>query len=717
MDKQYAMTGVRWLGGPGHTLNRKLFEIDKPLKKATVAIVADPHTYARESWMRVPGEPDSGNWLLGGSFFKYRVFVNGELAGVGPFRSIQTPNSVLHHFDVTGLLREGANVLGVFSRGERHGFGCRLELEFTDGSRRELISDSSWKQLAINDVYSPVCWFRQSISQDFKGGAGPGEWSEHIDGTRFPDAWSTAGFDASAWLDAADLGMVDAVIELPGLANYQPERIAPQVVKKLGERHFWIDFGREVFAGLEVTGPAAGGPVELRLSENLLADGRVQFIMQTFNCYQEVWTFRPGRQQLAHFGARMFRYAEVLDYDGELTAQDITAVTLNTPFGAGDSAFSCSEPDLEKIWTLCRNTIRYTNADTYTDGLSRERIAYEADSYINMLTSLAMERNLELARRTIFYQLAHPTWPCEWAQFAIPLVYEYYMASGDLAAVRQVYGTLAEKFSFHSLRDKCGLVRKFPKKIIVDWPESQRDGYEFNDYSNVPNAFVYYDLLLLAELARALGLTVDCRQWKTLSAEQFASFNRLLFDSEKHLYKDSPESSHHALHSALFAAAFGLVPEHERGAVGEFLVKKGMVCSVYAAEFMLEALFRMRRGDAAVDLMLARTPNSWMTMLDAGATATYEAWNEKDKPNMTKSHPWGSAPGNQIVRGVFGLRPTQPGWAEYAFDPQPGRIRQARIIVPTVRGFLHAEIRQSRGGQLEKSVELKNSPDSGFVGK
>ena len=77
---------------------------------------------------------------------------------------------------------------------------------------------------------------------------------------------------------------------------------------------------------------------------------------------------------------------------------------------------------------------------------------------------------------------------------------------------------------------------------------------------------------------------------------------------------------------------------------------------------------------------------------------------------MSKAHPWGSAPGNQIVRGVFGLRPTGPGWEDFVFDPQPGRIKQAKIVVPTVRGFLHASFDQS-SGKLEKSVELKAQAD------
>jgi len=470
-----------------------------------------------------------------------------------------------------------------------------------------------------------------------------------------------------------------------------------------------VDFGREVFAGLEVTGPEAGGDVEIRLSENLQSDGTVQFVMRTFNCYQEVWKFRRGGQKLAHFGLRMFRYVEIVDYSGEFTADKITAVTCNTPFIDSDSSLSSSEKDLEKIWQLCKNSIQYTNIDSYVDCLSRERIAYEADSYINMLTALCVERNLPLAKRTILYQLEHPTWPCEWKLFMIPLVYEYLMQSGDLQLAEELYGRLIDNFSCHQLRDKLALVPDFPQRIIVDWPESQRDGYQFGEYCTVPNAFVYYNFQLLAKLAHYLGKDADCRQWKVLSAEHAAAFNRELFDPARHLYKDCRNSEHCSLHASMFAAAFGLVPEHEKEFIGEFLVGKGMACSVYGAQFLLEALFKLNRSKDAVELILSNSDHSWLNMLAQGATVTCEAWSVKDKANMSAAHPWGSAAGNQIVRGILGLRPTKPGWEDYVFEPQPGQIKQISAVVPTVRGYFHVSARQN-GGQIEKTLEILDSP-------
>ena len=32
---------------------------------------------------------------------------------------------------------------------------------------------------------------------------------------------------------------------------------------------------------------------------------------------------------------------------------------------------------------------------------------------------------------------------------------------------------------------------------------------------------------------------------------------------------------------------------------------------------------------------------------------------------MTYSHPWGSAPGSQIIRSLFGIQPTKAGYSEF----------------------------------------------------
>lgn len=85
-------------------------------------------------------------------------------------------------------------------------------------------------------------------------------------------------------------------------------------------------------------------------------------------------------------------------------------------------------------------------------------------------------------------------------------------------------------------------------------------------------------------------------------------------------------------------------------------------------------------------------------MLRAGATATMEAWTVDEKPNLSWSHPWASAPASAVVWGLFGIRATEPGWRSIVVKPQPGNLSWASIRVPSLRGPVEAAFNQTSCG-------------------
>ena len=48
---------------------------------------------------------------------------------------------------------------------------------------------------------------------------------------------------------------------------------------------------------------------------------------------------------------------------------------------------------LNKVWELCKNTVKVTSLDTTTDSNTREKLPYEADGYITGGTRHAMQRD------------------------------------------------------------------------------------------------------------------------------------------------------------------------------------------------------------------------------------------------------------------------------------------------------------------------------------
>ena len=313
-----------------------------------------------------------------------------------------------------------------------------------------------------------------------------------------------------------------------------------------------------------------------------------------------------------------------------------------------------------------------------------------------MLTQFCTEGSFDTARRTLAYLIRHPTWPCEWWQCYIPLFYEYLLQSGDYGFVQSHYAFLRDETSFHALM-KNGLIRDFPRERHVDWPPGCRDGYEFGQANAVPNAYACWDLDLLGRLAGWLGHECEATQFAETAADLRSGFNRDLFDEATGLYVDSLGSRHSSLHTNMYALRFGLVPAGRVGRCLEFVKSKGMACSVFTAQFLLETLFQNGEDRAAVALMTGDGERSWLDMLRHGATATTEAWLADKKPNMSWAHPWGSGPANVIVRYLFGLRPTAPGWTEYVFEPHPGGIDRGQLSITTPRGRVNASFELQAG--------------------
>lgn len=699
-----------WIGGAGNAFCRHEFSLGSAPISATLKVVADPHSYAIRHWQILPTPYKYEQWLVGGSFIKYRVFLNGALSAVGPFRPLEDGTPVVQQYDVTGDLKQGRNAIAVLSRGENKGFALCLEIVNADGSRKAIRTGPGWKQRDANSVYRPVCWETPAIDQFFKGSPGPGEYQEHLDGMVYPQGWKHPGFDDSKWSDALTYGPVTEECEICRTPPYQMTVLKPRSITQLGDGNYLVDFGRAVFGGIELASPQGGGVVELRLAEELQPNGHARFQTRSENCYQELWKFSSDSEPLSHMGVRMFRYAEVLGWRGTFDGESLKAIAVGAPFDMDGSSLECSDARIESIWSLCRNSVAHATADVYTDCLSRERLAYEADAYVTMLTQFCTEGSFETARRTLAYLTTHPTWPCEWWQCYVPLFYEYLLQSGDYAFVQNHYAFLRDETMFHPLM-RNGLIREFPRERHVDWPPASRDNYEFGEANAVPNAYAYWGLELMGKLAAWLGHEEDAKQFAEYAEELKAGINRELFDTSTGLYIDSLGSRHSSLHINMYALRFGLVPPERVASCLKFVKSRGMACSVFTAQFLLETLFQYGEDQAAVALMTRDGDRSWLDMIGHGAVATTEAWLADNKLNMSWVHPWGSGPANVIVRHLFGIRPTAPGWTDYVFEPRPGGLTHGKLFFTTPRGRIDAGF-ELVDGKYHFSFKPEFEPDA-----
>lgn len=425
-----------------------------------------------------------------------------------------------------------------------------------------------------------------------------------------------------------------------------------------------------------------------------------------------------------------FRYCEI--ECGESEVGDVRRAMVHYPWKQDASYFHSSDSVLNAVWDLCRYSILSTTyAGVYVDG-DRERIPYEADALINQLGHYCVDDEYTMGRYTADYLFDNATWPTEWILQAAILAWNDYLYTGDKSLLRKNYGTLKAR-ALTDLTEDNGLIstrtgRQTPELLrncgyygkeirdIVDWPQSgalgvgkeepgEADGYEFKDFNTVVNAFHYRALTLLGRIASALGETDDEEFFEKRSQDVCEAVNRLLLDRDRGCYRDGIGSEHCSLHASMFPMAFGMVPDKYRGMVLEHMRSRGMACSVYGAQFLLDALYEGGMDGYALELLTSKGERGWWNMMEQGSTMTLEAWGRQFKPNLDWNHAWGAAPANVIPRKLMGIEPLEPGWKRMRVKPCPGNLESAEIKVPTIAGAVYCSFVQS-SGRFDMSVTV-----------
>jgi len=499
----------------------------------------------------------------------------------------------------------------------------------------------------------------------------------------------------------------------------------PVGISKVAPGVFLVDFGRVAFGNLSLT-PAkvtSSETVTVRFGE-ALKEGRVDTNPPGSVRYAELKvalkraepaivtppmdprnTKAPAVSSPAPFGVLMpFRWVEVEGWPTELHTNQIRRRAAFDSTWIDDAAtFHSSDPMLDKIWDLCNYSIKATTfAGVFVDG-DRERLAYEADAYLTQLSYYAGDADPRIPRATFDRLMKFPTWPSEWAPHMVFMAYADWMETGDTAWLAANYQGLKTK-----LLDKRvgpdGLVMSTRDQIrhgdIVDWPGHERDDYVFTSVNTVVNAFHLRALKEMSELAEALGKKSEAATFLEQEETAQAAFQQKLFDPVSGLYRDGIGTDHASLHANLFPLAFGLVPVDKRSHVAQWLAGRGMAGSVYAAQYLLEGLFENGEDPAALALITAAGDRSWRHMVDSGATITWEAWDQKFKPNQDWNHAWGAAPANLLPRFVLGAQPLTAGWGKALIQPHPGTLTAVEGRTPTPRGELSVSWRREKNFTL-----------------
>ena len=508
--------------------------------------------------------------------------------------------------------------------------------------------------------------------------------------------------------------------------------ICPALVSTNAAGHVLVDFGRHAFGWLEadvaVTGKYtviwgelvdAGGSVvtnrRFTVDEGTVrcACTKGEFIrtgiqrIPYVNANDSVYFGKdePDGAPVGDFGTIMpFRWVEIVETPTPDICRSIRQIPVWYPYDMDEESFVSSSLALNKVHDFCKYSILATSfLGRFVDG-DRERLTYEADSLIAQLGSYAMSSDYGLPRRTLDWVSDHSTWPTEWKQYFVRMCWLDWMYTGDTSRISRYYDLMKNHRMWSDCtRESDGLLVTDYKKTgdinrprdIVDWAMCYRDGFVFTNVNAIVNALRYSNLRDMADMAGAIGRETDA-EWFAEEAERVRhAYLKTFVDMKTGLIRDGEGVDHFTVQANAVAITTGVLPKEYHKRVADYVCRKGMSCSTYMAQHVLEALCMAGRVDEALALMTSSDERGWLAMMSKGATITMEFWDLtlKEKwrvPDM--NHAWSTAPLNVIVRCILGVMPLEPGFEKISVKPRLGSLSLVNARIPTASGTVSLRI-------------------------
>jgi alpha-L-rhamnosidase len=321
----------------------------------------------------------------------YELFLNGQRVGDAYF----TPGYTSYHrrlqyqtYDITALLREGENAIGVilgdgwyrgelgpFARrntyGERLALLVQLRLRYADGHEQLVLLDDSWQATT-----GPL------LSSDVQAG-------EVYDARLEMPGWNEPGFDASGWrsVEAVSYSKEHLVATTGPLVRLH-EEITPVALLRTPKGATVVDMGQN-FAGIvrfRVQGPA-GTTLRLQHGETLDEQGNFttanvhRASRKATHGWQEVrYTLKGEAEEVytPHFTFHGFRYVKVEGFPATPSSEQFRGLALYSDLPQ-TGTFECSDPLINRLQQNILWSQKSNMLEIPTDCPTRERLGYTGD--------------------------------------------------------------------------------------------------------------------------------------------------------------------------------------------------------------------------------------------------------------------------------------------------------------------------------------------------
>lgn len=637
----------------------------------------------------------------------YELRLNGKKVGssvLDPGWTTYTKRALYACYDVARLLRTGENALGVMlGKGWFGSYALlfQLNIELESGEKISVASDISWKGTDGSIVEDSI----------YNG--------ETYDARRETPDWDLPGFDESAWSAAKEVKAPEGQLSAQMMPPIQiVDTIVPLKMTSPQPGVYVFDMGQNSsgWAKLRVHGPR-GTKVRMRFAELVYDNGMINTENLRSARAEDIYILRGDGEETyePRFTYHGFRYVELTGFPGVPTVDTIRGRVVHTAVKPAAS-FSCSKPVLNQLQRIIVWGQKTNLHSIPTDCCQRdERMGWMGDAqgtaeeaiynfdlaafYTNFIRNI---RDVQDEKGTITDTVPHiwgqrpadPAWGT-----AYPLLcwymYQYY---GDRRILEENYEGVKKYVEYLRSRAEDGLVRF---SYYGDWVAVEK-----TPGSIVSSFYYYYDVRILADIARILGKDKDGQAYSELAERIKASFHTAYYNPQTRSYANGTQTAN------TLPLFLDIVPEPERGAVWgnlfDNIVYKNnshLTTGIIGTKYIMELLTRFNNSDLAYDIATQTTYPSWGYMIENGATTLWELWQLRTGPSMNShNHPMFGSVGAWLYKALAGinLEPGSIGFEKIRIEPQMVRdLSYASGVVQTLRGTVI-----SSWSRAERSVRL-----------
>lgn len=582
----------------------------------------------------------------------YEAFINGKRLGdayLTPGWTSYSTRLQYQSYDVTSLLNKGDNAIGVvlgngwyrgimgFSNqkdiyGKDLALLFQLEIEYSDGSKEQIISDGSWKSSTGSIVYSEI----------YNG--------ETIDARKEKAGWNTANYDDRDWTPVKEASFTkDNLIATENEPVKKQEVFHPIKILSTPKGEKVIDFGQNLVGWVVMKVKGKSGD-RIVLSHAEVLDKQGNFYTDNLRAAraQNTYILKGGEEETfePHFTWQGFRYLRVEGISGELNPNNFTAVALYSDMETSGT-FKSSNPMVNQLQHNIRWGQRGNFLDVPTDCPQRdERLGWTGDAQVFSRTA-AFNMNVhsffskwlkDLEADQVEGQVPHVV-PniigknnvnsTGWADAATIIPWNMYLAYGDKKVLETQYS---------SMKAYVESIRRIAKNDLWnsgshygDWlyfrpVDDDNDGRSaVTDKSLIAQCFYAHSTQLLINTARILNRLDDVQQYtellkriKTAFMNEYVSPNGRLSSGTQTAY--------------VLALNFDMLPENQRKQAAERLAQNiknygHLTTGFLGTPYLCHVLTRFGYNDLAYKLLLNDKFPSWLYPVRMGATTIWERWD------------------------------------------------------------------------------------------